>query len=162
MQKMMGLLASRFPKVGVIQLLDSGILMGLADGVILIGIVQHLSPQSADIHGIAHISRLLGLAAAVDTSAWAAHDLDEVIVGFTGFYLVQKFSGIAKAGGYGNLYFHACHVVGGFLDACHASHVGEVKALKFLAGQGLHCGAQGCLHNAACGSEDNGGAGAKT
>ena len=45
--------------------------MGFPNGIILIGIVEYLGAQSADIYSIAHISRLLRLAAAVDTAAGA-------------------------------------------------------------------------------------------
>ena len=56
-----------------------------------------------DISGVAHISRLLGLSAAVDTAAGASHDLNKVIIGFAGFHLFKQFFCIAKAGGHGKM-----------------------------------------------------------
>lgn len=67
----MRLLASGLSKVGVVQLLDGRVLVRLADGIILVGIIEHFRSQGADIHGVAHISRSLRLSAAVDTSAGA-------------------------------------------------------------------------------------------
>ena len=89
---MMGSLASRFPKVGVIQLLDSGILMGLADGVILIQVIQHLRPQCADVGGIAHIAWLLRLSAAVYAAAGARHDFYKVIFALARLYIVHNLA----------------------------------------------------------------------
>ena len=79
-------LTSWFPKISLIQLLNSRILMRFPDRIILIGPIQNTGSQSTDIHRIADVARLLWLTAAVDTAAWAAHDLDEVVGAFTGFY----------------------------------------------------------------------------
>ena len=87
-QQVMGFLASGFAKVGGVELLDGGVLVGLADGVIYVTVVEHLCAESADIHGVADIARLLGLAAAVYTAAGASHDLDKVVVGLAGLYFI--------------------------------------------------------------------------
>ncbi len=107
----------------------AGFLVGLSDRIALIGIVEHLGPQSADIHGVAHIAGLLGLAAAVDAAAGASHDLDEVVIRFAGLYLLKQGSGVAQAGGYGNLHIQAGYRVGGLLDAFHAADFGEIFKL---------------------------------
>ena len=62
--------------------------MGLTDWVGCIYIVEHLCAQAADIRGVAYVSGLLGLTAAVYAAAGASHDFDEVIVGFSGFHLI--------------------------------------------------------------------------
>ena len=100
--------------------------MGFTNRVIFVRIIQYLGSQRADIYGIAHIAGLLGLAAAVDTSARAAHDLNKMVIGFTGFHLIQKGSGIAQSRGYSNLYIHTSHRVRGFLDALHAAYIRKV------------------------------------
>ena len=59
------------------------------------------------------------------------------------FYHVEKLPGIAKTRGYGNFDIHACHMVGGFLDAFHAADFREVQACQLFPGKGLHRGTQG-------------------
>lgn len=46
--------------------------MGFADRVVLVGVVEDFGAQAADIYGVAHVARLLRLAAAVDAAARAA------------------------------------------------------------------------------------------
>ena len=137
---MVRLLASGLAQVSGVELLDGGVLVGFADGVGHIRIVQNLGAQRADVRGVAHVTGLLGLSAAVDTAAGTSHDLDKVVVGLAGFYLFQQFLGVAEAGGNRDLHIHARHVVGGFLDACGAADFREVELGQLLAGQGLHCG----------------------
>ena len=86
MQQMMCPLTSWFPKISLIQLLNSRILMRFPDRIILIGPIQNTGSQSTDIHRIADIPRLLWLATAVDAAAWTAHDLDEVVGALARFY----------------------------------------------------------------------------
>lgn len=62
--------------------------MGLADWIVFIAVVENLRTQGADVGGIAHRTRLLRLSAAVDTTAWAAHNLDEMVICLSGFYLI--------------------------------------------------------------------------
>ena len=81
-------LASRLAQVSCIKFLDCRILMGLTDRVGGINVIKDLCTQAADIRCVAHMSWLLGLSAAVYTAAWASHDFDEVIVGFSGFNLI--------------------------------------------------------------------------
>ena len=99
--------ASGLSEIGIIKFLDSRILVRLTNRVVFIRIIQYLSTQSTDVNGIANISRLLRLASAVDTAAWAAHNLNKVVVGFAGFYFIEKVSGIAETGGNSDLYVHA-------------------------------------------------------
>ena len=135
--------------------------MGLADGVRRIAVIENLSPQGADICGVAHVTRLLGLSAAVYTAAGASHNLNEMVICLAGFDFIEQLSGVAQAGGHRYLYLHAGHIVGGLLDALGSPDLGEVKLWKLLAGQGLHSGTEGCLHHAAGSAEDNAGAGAE-
>ena len=87
-EQVVSLLASGLSQISGVELLDSRILMGLTDWVGCIYIIEHLCAQAADIRGVADVSGLLGLSAAVYTAAWASHDFDEVIVGFSGFNLI--------------------------------------------------------------------------
>ena len=122
-------LTSRFSEEGCVQLLDCRIFVGFADWVVFVGVVENFGAQAADIYGVAHIARLLRLAATVDATARAAHDLDEVVGCFTGFNLLKQLLCVSKTGGDGNLDFQARNRVGGFLDAFHAADVGEVQIL---------------------------------
>ena len=101
---MMCLLAAGLAQVGSIELLDGGVLMGLADRLSCIFIIEHLGAKRADIHGVAHTAWLLGLSAAVYTAARTSHDFDEVVVSFAGFHFFKQFLCIAKAGSNGNLW----------------------------------------------------------
>ena len=76
MKQLVRLMASRFTQVGFVQFLES------------------LGADSADIGKVADAGVNLRLSAAVDTAAWASHNLDEMIVGFAVLYLGQKFFGI--------------------------------------------------------------------
>ena len=87
-EQVVGFFASGLSQVSGVELLDSRILMGLTDWVGCIYIVEHLCAQAADIRGVAYVSGLLGLTAAVYAAAGASHDFDEVIVGFSGFHLI--------------------------------------------------------------------------
>ena len=64
MKQMMRLLASRLAQVFCVQFLDGRILVGFADCICFIGIIEYLCTQAADIYSIADIARLLRLSAA--------------------------------------------------------------------------------------------------
>ena len=59
-QQMMCLGASGLAQIGIVELLDGRILVGLADGVRRIAVIENLSPQGADICGVAPVAGLLG------------------------------------------------------------------------------------------------------
>ena len=88
MEQMVRFLASGLTKVGGVELLDGRILVGLADGVGRIAVVENLGSEGADIGGIADVSGLLGLSAAVDAAAGTSHNFNKVVVRFTGLHLV--------------------------------------------------------------------------
>ena len=131
---MMGFGTSWFPKIGIIQLLNCRILMGLADWVILIGIIHHFCTQGTDVDRVAHITWLLRLTATIDAPAWTAHDLDEVIVSLAGFYHIEQFSGIAKSRSYSYLDIHASHMISSFFDAFGAADFREIYTGQFFTG----------------------------
>ena len=62
--------------------------MGLANGVGLVAVIENLCAQGADIGGITNRTGLLGLTAAVYTTAGTSHDLNKVVICLTGSYLV--------------------------------------------------------------------------
>ena len=74
--------------------------MGFPNRIILIGIVEYLGAQSADIYGIAHISRLLGLSAAIDAAAGAGHKLHKVVLEGAVPDAVQHPLDVVQAGGH--------------------------------------------------------------
>ena len=102
-QQVMCFLTSWFAEEGCVQLLDGRILVGFADRVVFVGVVEDFRTQAADIDGVAYIARLLRLAAAVDASARAAHDLDEVVGCFAGFDFLEQLLCVAETGGDGDL-----------------------------------------------------------
>ena len=140
MQQVVGLLASGLAKISGIEFLDSRILMGLADGVSCIAVVENLSSESPNIGSIAYIAWLLRLSAAVDAAAGTSHNFNKVVVSFAGLYFIKQLSGIAQAGGYRYFYFHTSYVVCGLLDTLGTPDFGEVQLGQLFSGEGLHCG----------------------
>ena len=89
MQQMMCHLTAWSAKIGIIQLFNRRILMRLSDRIVLIRVIENLGAERSDIYGVAYRAWLLWLAAAVDTSAWTAHNLDEVVFRLAGFHFVK-------------------------------------------------------------------------
>ena len=85
---MMRLVAARLAQIFGVHFLEQRVLVALADGLRVILAVQGCGAQGLQVRKVAHTGRLRGLAAAVYTAAWASHDFDEVIVGFSGFNLI--------------------------------------------------------------------------
>ena len=148
-----------------IELLDLGVVVGLAQLLTLILGVQGggtLGPE-----GVLDVVVLMGqeagaddgLAAACDTAAGAAHDLDEVVLGAARTDLVQQDLGVLHAVGDGHVDGHTVQLDGSLTDALEATHLLELDGLVLLAGQDEVDGAQGSLHNAAGDAEDDAGAG---
>ena len=94
MKQLVRLMASRFTQVGFVQFLDSRVLMGFTQLAGSVDVIESLGADSADIGKVADAGVNLRLSAAVDTAAWASHNLDEMIVGLAVLYLGQKFFGI--------------------------------------------------------------------
>ena len=123
----MGLVAAGLAQVGLIDLLDHGVLVALAvlhAGVLL---VQGLGPQGAQVGEGAHGGRVQGLAAAVDTAAGAGHELHEVILQLAGADAVQHHLGVVQAGGHAHPDGLAGQLVGGLLDALGAPDLGKLQ-----------------------------------
>ena len=155
----MRLVAAGLTEELVIDTLDCFALMRLAQGHILVRLVESGGSARSEVDEVAHDCVLDRLTAAVDAAAGAAHDLDEVIVGSAVLDLLHNRVGVCKSADYADLYLHAVDGVGSFLYSVGAANLGEVEALELLAGELLNGGSQRRFHNAACCAEDNGRAG---
>ena len=147
-QQLVGLLAAGLAQELHIHLLHQQVLVALADGAALVLVVKGLGTQGLDVGEVAHRGGLDGLAAAVDAAAGAGHDLDEVILLFALAHHVQHLAGVGGAADHADPHGQAGHLVGGFLHALGAAHVGKLQLVQGLAGQGLHGGAQRVLDEA--------------
>ena len=76
-----------------------------------------------------------GLAAAVDASAGAGHDLDEVQVLAAGLELFHELAGLAEAGDHRRAHFHRAGLDPQLLAALHAAQVLDPVVLHLLAGE---------------------------
>ena len=144
-----------------IKSLNLGVLMALAKNVSL---VLGIKRGSALLHiGIKNIVVLvgkeyganIGLAAAVDAAAGAAHDFDELIGAFAFADLVHKDFCIFHAVGNSKAKDLAVDFDLGFLDAVESTYGSEGDGAVFLAGKNVVNGTESCFHNAAGYAEDN-------
>ena len=120
-QQMMRLFAARLTQIVFIKFLDIRILIGLAQRVVCIQIIKYLGALGADVHKIADAVRHLRLAAAVDTAAGAAHDLDKLVIRLAALDLLQQVTGIGKPRSHSH--FHRAdpgNLISGFLDSFNA------------------------------------------
>jgi len=138
-----------------VETLDSLALMRLAQGHILVRLVESCGSARSEVDEVAHDCVLYRLAAAVDAAAGAAHDLYEVVVGGAVFDLLHNSVGVCESADYADLYLHAVDGVGRFLYALGAANLGEVEALELLAGELFYGGSQRRFHNAAGCAEDD-------
>ena len=132
-------MASRFAKVLFVELLDSRILMRLTNWFSRIVLIQSLCTDCTYICKVTNAAAYLRLTAAVDTTARASHDFDEVVVCFAGFHLIKKLSCIAESGCNCNVDIHACNIVCCFFDTFCTTNFLEFYILQFFACQCLNC-----------------------
>ena len=77
-ENLVSLVASGLSEILVVDLLDRGVLVGLAEIHLSVSLVEHRRAESSEIDRVANRRGLERLTAAVDASARAAHDLDEI------------------------------------------------------------------------------------
>ena len=124
-----------------VQSLRSLLLVGIKDIVILIG--KEARPY-------------VRLAAAVDASARASHDLDELIFALAFLDLIQKNLCALHAGCDRDVHGRSVDVDGGFADPCLvAADCGELDGIMLLAGELEVNSTKGSFHNAAGDAEDD-------
>ena len=99
----MCLMTVRLAEVFVVQLHDSRVLLRLADIAVAVILVKHCGAKSAQINVISDRCGLIGLSAAVDASAGARHDLDELNIELARLNVVKERLGVLCAGGNGNI-----------------------------------------------------------
>ena len=90
----MGLVAAGLSQELLVALLQHGVQVALAQGHALILVVQGLSAQLLDVVEAVVHRALHRLAAAVDTAAGAAHDLDKLVIGLARADLLQQGVGV--------------------------------------------------------------------
>jgi len=141
-QQLVGQVAVGLAEELLVQLDDLGVVVALAHGLALVLGVQGL--RALFLVGVQDVVVLVGqehrahvgLAAAVDAAAGAAHDLDELVLALARADLVQQHLGALHARGDGHVHDGAVDVDGRLADArVVAAHGGELDGLRFLAGQ---------------------------
>ncbi len=162
-EKLFGKFAAWFAKEVLVDLDDVRIVVGLADSALLVDGVEDVG--SLLTVGLEDVSAFLWfevwldewLTTAIDATAWAAHDLDEVIWGLAFFDLIEKDFGVLHARGDGDFDFEAIDFDFGFFDSFKASAGFEIDWTEFLAGQGVVSGTESGFHDTAGDAEDRGG-----
>ena len=99
------------------------------------------------------------LSPAVDAAAGAGHELHKVVLEGAVPDAVQHPLDVVQAGGHADPDGLAGQLVAGLLDSLHAADLFVLQRGHARAGELLHHGAQGGLHDAAGGAEDGGRAG---
>ena len=113
MQKLVCLVAVGLAQEVLIQCLDDGVLVRLAEIHILISIVKNCSTLRLQIHTVADGSRLIGLATAVYAAAGASHDFNEINLVGAVLYAAKQLAGVSRAAGNSNVQFHVTQLVAG-------------------------------------------------
>ena len=162
-EKLFGKFAAWFAKEVLVDLDDVRVVVGLADSALLVDGVEDVG--SLLTVGIKDVSAFLWfevwldewLTTAIDATAWAAHDLDEVIWGLAFFDLIEKNFGVLHARGDGDFDLKAVDFDFGFFDGVKASAGFEVDWAEFFSGQCVVSGTESSFHDAAGDTEDWGG-----
>ena len=92
MQQAVGFFAQRLSEKLVVKFVDFRVFMGESEFHFAVGIKEPLGAEGTQFIGDA-----IGLTAAADASAWATHDLDEVI--FVRFFAndIKQVAGVTKS-----------------------------------------------------------------
>lgn len=102
MENMVGLFAAPCAQIVCIDLLHNGVVMALPQLLSLVLIIEGLGTKAPVVHKVLYACRNIGLSAAVDTAAGAAHDLHKVILLLALPNGVQQLTRILGAGNNGN------------------------------------------------------------
>ena len=158
------LVAVGLSEVFVVELHNSGILLGLADIALSIVTVKNGCTESTKIYGVTNGCGLVRLTATVYATAGTTHDLDELYVHLACLNVLKESLSCLSARSNCNVNGNVTDLVG-----CNAvlvivtltADLGSLKGLlKGLAHKNL-CGVtESCLHNAARCAEDSTCAGA--
>ena len=169
MQQFMSLVGIRFAEELFVQFNDLRVVVGLAQDLAFVFAVQGL--RALFLVGVEDVIFFIRqeafadvrLAAAVDTAARAAHDLDELILGLAGADLIEENAGGLHTGSDRDIDDGAVDVDGSFADTgIMAADFVEFDLLVFLADELEVDGTQGSFHNTAGHTEDYAGAGVIT
>ena len=156
-QQLVGHAGERFLQVFVVDFLDLRVLVGEAE---FASGVQEVEVFGADLrHLAAFVDRL---SAAAHAAARTGHDFNKVIEDFLFADCFDQAAGIAEAAYDSDFDGGAGDVDGGFPPAVHAADAVEGVRFRVLAGGKVVAGAKRRFHDAACGAEDDAGAGALT
>lgn len=150
MQQLVGLAL----EVAVVKDIHQGVLIGLAQNPVLVGLVQALGTGSLVTWAGGD-----GLAAAHDAATAAGHDLDQMVLLLAGADLLHDLPGIGQAGDHADVHIHAVVGNGGFLDALLAANAAGSNGIE---GSGIVIRCQAAQHrlgNAAGDAEDHAAAG---
>ena len=165
MEKLVSLMGVRLAEKFLVKFLYLGVFMALAKNVSLVlGIKCGSTFLHISIKNIVFLVRKeygtdIGLAAAVDAAAGAAHDFDEMIGAFSLADLFHKNFCVFHSVGNGKTKNLAVDFNLGFFDSVETANGGESDCSVFLAGKNVVNGTKSSFHNAAGYAEDNARAG---
>ena len=128
-QNLVCLVAVGLAKELVVELLNCQVVLGLAQSILGVILVQNSRTNRTQIHIHTNLCGLNGLATAVDTTAGASHDLDELNVQLACLHHVQQLLCHTGAGSNRNVDSQVTQLVGSGLDAFYATNLSEVHLL---------------------------------
>ena len=152
----MCLMTAGLAEVLTVELLDHGVLVRLTDLLRRILIIKSFGAESLYIGEIADRCGNDRLTAAVDTSAGATHNFDEVIILLALLDHFEESVRRSRSAAYCNVNIGARDIHGRFLDRkIGAAAGGKVNIVKRFVFKDFLDGTESRLHNTAAGSEYN-------
>ena len=126
----MGNFAACFAQVSLVDFLNQGILMTLAQRHIRIFVVQRLCPHGGYASEIADHRGLQGLATAVDAAAGTGHNFNEVILPLARTDILQHLFGISSPAEHAHPHSLARNLVNGLLNTMSSPDLLELDLFQ--------------------------------
>ena len=121
----MRLMAARFAQIFFIELLNRRVVMRFSQRHARIQFIDGLGSNLTDINKVSQGRRLDRLSTTIDTTAWACHYFDKVVVRFPFLDISQQFLRVCQTRANRNLDFNIANFIRSFLDSLGAANVIE-------------------------------------
>lgn len=167
-EQFLGEFTARLTKIILIEFLDVWVEVRTAERLVLIFFIEDrgtfgtIGIPDVGVFVWKHGWEDVWLSTAIDAAAWAAHDLDEVILGGAILYLLKELSSIDHARGDGDADLGALDIKGRFPNGLESTDWEEVDWFHLFAGKHVVGGADRGFHDATGDAEDDGRAGVVT
>ena len=142
-KQVMCLFATGLAQELLVELLDVGVLVTLAQGLALVLAIYGSSTGLENLD----VAMVIGLSSAADATTGASHYLNHMVVEFTGTQQVHHLAGIAQRVGYTNAQRETVKVDLGLTDTLQTTNIVELDVRQGLTCVHLIYGAQCSLHH---------------